>query len=117
MQQMKRKAVLAIVLLLIALVSVTACGKETDFKVDFIVDGNVYATIRTSGEEVLKMPDDPTKAAISLTDGSGMMALGRSRLRQILYWMPRYPAICPFTQSGKELTANRRAFILLKTER
>lgn len=61
MQQMKRRAVLAIVLLLIALVSVTACGKETDFKVDFIVDGNVYATIHTSGKEVLKMPDDPTK--------------------------------------------------------
>ena len=31
------------------------------FKVDFIVDGEVYATVNTSGNETIKMPNDPVK--------------------------------------------------------
>lgn len=39
---------------------ITSCGKM-EFKVDFIVDDAVYATINTKGEEILKMPNDPEK--------------------------------------------------------
>ena len=39
----------------------TAC-KDVDFKVNFVVEGEVYATIKTSGNEVIKMPENPTKA-------------------------------------------------------
>ena len=38
----------------------SAC-KKVEFKIDFIVDGSVYATVRTNGEEVVKMPTDPQK--------------------------------------------------------
>ena len=48
-------------MLLLSVVTVfAACGKM-EFKVDFIVDDAVYATINTNGEEVLKMPNDPEK--------------------------------------------------------
>ena len=48
-------------MLLLAVVMVfAACGKM-EFKVDFIVDDAIYATINTNGEEVLKMPNDPEK--------------------------------------------------------
>lgn len=40
-------------------VGLTACGVE--FKVNFIVDDEVYATVNTSGSETIKMPDNPTK--------------------------------------------------------
>lgn len=50
-------------LLLIVLsfiITLTACGK-VEFKVDFVVDGVVYATVNTNGEETIKMPNDPEK--------------------------------------------------------
>ena len=50
-------------LLLIALsfvFALTACTK-TEFKLDFIVDGVVYETITTSGQETIQMPNDPEK--------------------------------------------------------
>ena len=50
-------------LLLIVLsfvITLTACGK-VEFKVDFVVDGAVYATVNTNGEETIKMPNDPEK--------------------------------------------------------
>ena len=40
-------------------VGFTACG--VDFKINFIVDGEIYATVNTSGSETVKMPDNPTK--------------------------------------------------------
>ena len=48
---------LALVMLLPVL---TACG-TVEFKVDFIVDGEVYNTVSTNGQEVIKLPDNPTK--------------------------------------------------------
>ncbi len=38
----------------------SAC-KKVEFKIDFIVDSSVYATVKTNGEEVVKMPTDPQK--------------------------------------------------------
>lgn len=60
---MKRFALKISALLLLlstAVILLAACGK-VEFKVDFIVDDAVYATINTNGEEVIKMPNDPEK--------------------------------------------------------
>ena len=61
---MLKRSVLKISTFLLLVLSVAfvfvACGKM-EFKVDFIVDDAVYATINTNGEEVLKMPNDPEK--------------------------------------------------------
>ena len=32
-----------------------------EFKVNFVVDGEIYATVDTNGNEVIKMPENPTK--------------------------------------------------------
>ncbi|MBO5287335.1 MAG: InlB B-repeat-containing protein [Clostridia bacterium] len=58
---MKRK-VTAIFIILIALLMLclSACGK-VEFKVNFVVDGEIYATVDTNGNEVIKMPENPTK--------------------------------------------------------
>lgn len=40
-------------------VGFAACGME--FKINFVVDGEIYATVNTSGAETIKMPDNPTK--------------------------------------------------------
>ena len=59
-----KKALLKILVLCMAICSVfcvfTACN-TVEFKVDFIVDGEIYATINTNGGETIKMPTDPTK--------------------------------------------------------
>ena len=39
--------------------TLNACGVE--FKVNFVVDGVVYATIDTNGQEIIRMPENPTK--------------------------------------------------------
>ena len=61
---MLKRSVLKVSTFLMLLLSVVmvfaACGKM-EFKVDFIVDDAIYATINTNGEEVLKMPNDPEK--------------------------------------------------------
>ena len=50
-------------LLLGALLTVgfASCGKDVEFNVNFIVDGETYATIGTGGEETIKIPENPTK--------------------------------------------------------
>lgn len=53
------RVLLTVVMLLCAMCFV-ACGK-VEFKIGFIVEDAVYATINTKGEEVLKMPNDPEK--------------------------------------------------------
>ncbi len=61
----KRLAVLItlIVTLLLSIIGLTACGggEEVKAKVNFIVDGETYETIETSGNEILSMPEDPVK--------------------------------------------------------
>jgi len=49
---MKRKNVISLVLAVLLLISLlTACGKTVPFKVDFIVDGDVYHTVDSKGNE------------------------------------------------------------------
>lgn len=38
-----------------------ACNKTVEFDINFIVDGNVYATINTSGNETISIPQNPIK--------------------------------------------------------
>ena len=61
---MKKKVLSVLILVLIlciSLCSFTACGKDVNFKLKFIVDNETYATIDTSGQEVISMPENPTK--------------------------------------------------------
>ena len=50
----------AIVAIFCGLFALSACDK-VEFKVNFLVDGAVYATLNTNGEEIIKMPENPTK--------------------------------------------------------
>ena len=52
--------IFTITAMLLCIFGLSACGK-VDFKVNFVVDGEVYATLNTNGEEVIKMPENPTK--------------------------------------------------------
>ena len=48
-------------LFVIVFVFLIGCNKQVKFDVNFIVDGEVYATIGTSGDEVISIPADPIK--------------------------------------------------------
>ena len=63
-----KKVALKILILCMAICSAlcvfTACDGSTgsvEFKVNFIVDGEVYATVNTEGNETIKLPKNPTK--------------------------------------------------------
>lgn len=59
---MRKNRLIVFAFLIVCLViALTACGKEMQFRLNFIVDGAVYATIDTSGNEVIRIPDNPTK--------------------------------------------------------
>ena len=45
--------------LLLAIIILAACGKDK-YKVDFLVDGEIYCSLK-SGENEFKLPDDPEK--------------------------------------------------------
>lgn len=60
---MKKKFLIAILVftaMFAGVFGLTACGK-VEFKVNFVVDGSVYVTIDTNGQEIIKMPENPTK--------------------------------------------------------
>ena len=52
--------IITIMAMLICIFGFSACGK-VEFKVNFVVDGAVYSTLNTNGEEIIKMPENPTK--------------------------------------------------------
>ena len=52
--------ILTIATMLMCIFGFSACNK-VEFKVNFMVDGAVYATVNTNGEETIKMPEDPVK--------------------------------------------------------
>ena len=52
--------ILTITAMLTCIFGLTACNK-VEFKVNFIVDGEIYSTLNTNGEEIIKMPENPTK--------------------------------------------------------
>ena len=55
--------VLAVCLAMVCVIGFTACNitMPVDFEVQFIVDGEVYATIDTAGEETISLPENPQK--------------------------------------------------------
>ena len=53
-------SLLALALILTATFGFSACG-GVEFKLNFVVDGEVYATVNTNGEEVISLPENPTK--------------------------------------------------------
>ena len=57
---MKRLLFIAVILFAVLALFV-ACGGAVQFKLNFIVDGEVYATIDTAGKEAVKLPENPTK--------------------------------------------------------
>ena len=60
---MKKKFFVILFILLIAL-TLVACG-NVEFKVNFVVDGEVVHTINTNGNESIVMPNNPTKDGYS----------------------------------------------------
>ncbi len=57
----KMKKALAIFLALFLLIALVGCNNVVEFNVNFVVDGEVYSTVGTSGEEIIKIPTNPTK--------------------------------------------------------
>ena len=53
-------ALFCLTLVLGITLGLASCGK-VEFKVNFIVDGEVYSSLNTSGEETIKIPQNPTK--------------------------------------------------------
>lgn len=51
---------LLILIFAFSLLCFVGCG-GVEFKINFIVDDKVYATLNTNGAETIKMPDNPTK--------------------------------------------------------
>ncbi len=60
---MKKIVTLTLVgIMLILTLFLASCNdSKVEFKVNFVVDGEVYSTINTSGNEVISIPQNPTK--------------------------------------------------------
>ncbi len=61
MKRFTFKHVAVILLCMAMLMSVVGCGGGVTFSINFIVDGEVYATIKTNGSETISLPDNPQK--------------------------------------------------------
>ena len=56
------RKILSLVLLICALsLCLTACLGGVEVDLNFVVDGELYDTIKTSGKEIVKIPTEPTK--------------------------------------------------------
>ena len=55
------KKISALLTVLFLILTLVGCSQPVVFDVSFVVDGEVYATVGTSGEEMVKMPENPTK--------------------------------------------------------
>lgn len=53
--------IIVLCLLLTIIASLAACTQVVEFKVNFIVDGEIYKTVNTAGEEAISLPADSTK--------------------------------------------------------
>ena len=53
--------IFAVVLLISTVTGLVSCVSDVEFKVNFVVDEEVYATVNTSGMETIRIPDNPTK--------------------------------------------------------
>lgn len=56
---MKRRFFVIVLACVLAMGVLTACG--VSFKVNFLVDGALYASVKTGGSEVIELPQNPTK--------------------------------------------------------
>ncbi|MBO5925354.1 MAG: leucine-rich repeat protein, partial [Clostridia bacterium] len=60
-----KKKILSVLITILALCmcmfTMTACSGKVEFKINFVVEGEVYATVTTSGDEEITMPTSPTK--------------------------------------------------------
>ncbi len=55
-----KKKILFLCVLTLLLLMLTACG-GADFDVNFIINGEIYSVVNTSGNETIKLPENPTK--------------------------------------------------------
>ena len=46
---------------MLSIVGLSSCLGGVEFELNFVVDGEAYDTIKTSGNEIVKIPTDPTK--------------------------------------------------------
>ena len=53
--------ILTIATMLMCIFGFSACGGNVEFKINFVVENEVYATVSTNGNEVISMPENPTK--------------------------------------------------------
>jgi uncharacterized repeat protein (TIGR02543 family) len=58
---MKRFNILSLILIVCLLITVLVSCGGVDFKVNFVVGGDVYNSVATNGNETIKLPDNPTK--------------------------------------------------------
>ena len=59
---MRKIRILALALLVVCLaLAFAACGGSVKFKLNFVVDGKVYDTVDTAGQEAIALPENPTK--------------------------------------------------------
>ena len=49
-------------IMIMTLLALASCGGEAKYKVNFIVDGEVYKTVETVGGEIISIPVSPAKA-------------------------------------------------------
>ena len=54
-------AFFCLMLVLGVTLGLASCGNDVEFNVNFVVDGEIYATVGTSGEETIKIPENPAK--------------------------------------------------------
>ena len=52
---------LALTLTVILALGLASCSGNVKFDLNFVVDGEVYASISTSGNEAIELPENPTK--------------------------------------------------------
>ena len=57
----RNKLLFCLIIILISITLLSACSKNVEFQISFIVDDDIYATVSTNGSELIKMPNDPKK--------------------------------------------------------
>ena len=46
---------------MVCMLFMSACSKTVNFSLNFMVDGEIYKTVTTAGNETIEMPEDPVK--------------------------------------------------------
>lgn len=61
--KMKNKLLvkLSVLFCMVCMLLMSACGKTVNFNLNFMVDGEIYKTVTTAGNETIEMPEDPSK--------------------------------------------------------